>query len=80
MRCTALVLTRQHGLAELEHIVTGHIQHRAFDVLESRFSDWVQQGEFLNFLVGCQQIALTRSAKTAKLRCPSSPARTRCCC
>ena len=52
------VLTCQHSFAELEHIETRHIQHRVFNIFETELLRGVQQCQFLNFLVGGQQIAL----------------------
>ncbi len=52
------MLPRQHRLGELEHVITGDVEHRAFNVLKAQFAFGVEQAELLNFLVRSQQVAL----------------------
>ena len=53
-------LAGQHGLAQLEHVVAGHIEHGVFNLLIAQnavVTCGMQQPELLDFLMCSQQIA-----------------------
>ena len=60
----------QHRLAELEHVVARHVQHRCLDLLEAQLTRRVQQRELLYFLVCCQQIAFDAVGKERQRALP----------
>ena len=53
----ALDLAREHGLAELEDVEAGHIDHGLFDLLDGEGAGRVQQAELDDFLVRGEQVA-----------------------
>lgn len=61
-------LPSQRRFGQLEHIEARHIQHRAFDLRLGQFTLGIEQGEFLNFLVRGEQIALDLVGKKCRQR------------
>ena len=51
-------LARQHRLAQLEDVVARHVQHRRLHLRQAQLTRREQQCQFLQLLVGGQQIAL----------------------
>ena len=50
-------LAAQHGFGQLKNVVPRHVEHSGFDLLLHQLTGRVQQREFLDFLVGGEQVA-----------------------
>jgi hypothetical protein len=48
----------EQGLAELVHVVAGHVEHRAAHVVEAEVAGRVEQAELEDLLVGGEEVAL----------------------
>ena len=61
-----LHLAGQHGLAQLEHVVARHVEHRRFDLLGTQLTMRIEQAQLLDFLVRRQQVALDAVGKESQ--------------
>ena len=54
---TAGCIAFQKGCAQLVHVVAGDVEHGVADLGQAELAGWMEQAEFLDFLVRRQQIA-----------------------